>query len=66
MDAAPLREARRLLTISKGCEIRGPPGKSRTRKIKELIPFNYWADKAAEASLALLIYHSEPQRVSFF
>lgn len=41
--------------FSKGCEIRGLPGKSRTRAIRELIPFNYWADKAAQASLALLI-----------
>lgn len=52
--------------ISKGCEIRGLPGKSRTGEIRELIPFNYWADKAAQASLALLIHRSEPQRVGLF
>lgn len=42
---------------------KGLPGKSRTREIRELIPFNYWADKAALASRALLIHSSEPQRV---
>lgn len=66
MDAAPSREAPRLLAISKGCKIRGLPGKSRTRKIRELIPFNYWADKAAQASRALLIHRSVPRRVSLF
>lgn len=66
MDAAPSRETQRLLAISKGWAIRGPPGKSRSRKIRELIPFNYWADKAAEASLALLIHRGKPQRVGLF
>lgn len=50
-----------LLAISEGCEIRGLPRKSRTREIRELIPFNYWADKAAQASPALLIHHGEVQ-----
>lgn len=46
-----------------GLRDKGLPGKSRTREIRELIPFNYWADKAALASRALLIHGSELQRV---
>lgn len=63
MDRAAWPEARQPRAASKGCQIRGLSGKSRTGEIRELIPFNFWADKAAPASPALLIHRSELQRV---